>query len=110
MVIESGGLRACSRSARPNDRGEGRGTRGAVCEHRAALIYMLRQAAELEHGIMSQYLFAALALKQSTEEGLSETSLPLSRADGLCSTSAHRRCCTWRCYRSVRMRCATSCS
>ena len=35
-----------------------------VIEHREALIYMLCQAAELEHGIMCQYLFAAFSLKQ----------------------------------------------
>jgi CDGSH-type Zn-finger protein/truncated hemoglobin YjbI len=43
-----------------------------VIEHREALIYALCQAAELEHGIMCQYLFAAFSLKQSTEEGLTE--------------------------------------
>jgi hypothetical protein len=31
---------------------------------------MLCQAAELEHGIMCQYLFAAFSLKQSTDEGV----------------------------------------
>ncbi|WP_198347806.1 ferritin-like domain-containing protein [Nocardia terrae] len=41
-----------------------------VIEHREALIYMLCQAAELEHGIMCQYLFAAFSLKTSAEEGL----------------------------------------
>jgi CDGSH-type Zn-finger protein/truncated hemoglobin YjbI len=41
-----------------------------VVEHREALLYMLCEAAELEHGIMCQYLFAVLTLKQSTEEGL----------------------------------------
>jgi Ferritin-like len=44
-----------------------------VIEHREALIYILCQAAELEHGIMTQYLFAAFSLKQSTGEGLSDT-------------------------------------
>jgi len=39
-------------------------------EHREALIYMLCEAAELEHGIMCQYLFAAFSLKQSAAEGL----------------------------------------
>ena len=34
-----------------------------VIEHREALIYMLYEAAELEHGIMCQYLFAAFSLK-----------------------------------------------
>ena len=36
-----------------------------VIEHREALIYMLCQAAELEHGIMCQYLFAAFSLKDT---------------------------------------------
>src|SRR5436305_13403382 len=46
-----------------------------VIEHREALIYMLCEAAELEHGIMCQYLFAAFSLKQRTDEGLSEEEL-----------------------------------
>src|SRR5499427_6080725 len=46
-----------------------------VIEHREALIYMLCEAAELEHGIMSQYLFAAFSLRQSEEEGLSGAEL-----------------------------------
>jgi CDGSH-type Zn-finger protein/truncated hemoglobin YjbI len=46
-----------------------------VIEHREALIYMLCEAAELEHGIMCQYLFAAFSLKQSPGEGLSEAEL-----------------------------------
>jgi hypothetical protein len=41
-----------------------------VIEHRKALIYMLCEAAELEHGIMCQYLFAAFSLKQRADEGL----------------------------------------
>src|SRR5215467_15487452 len=46
-----------------------------VIEHREALIYMLCEAAEIEHAIMCQYLFAAFSLKQTAEEGLSETEL-----------------------------------
>ena len=46
-----------------------------VIEHREALIYMLCEAAELEHGIMCQYLFAAFSLKQSEQEGLSGAEL-----------------------------------
>jgi hypothetical protein len=46
-----------------------------VIEHREALIYMLCEAAELEHGIMCQYLFAAFSLKQSTDEGLTADEL-----------------------------------
>ena len=41
-----------------------------VIEHREALIYMLCEAAELEHGIMCQYLYAAFSLKESETEGL----------------------------------------
>src|SRR6266571_8905801 len=43
-----------------------------VIEHREALIYMLCEAAELEHGIMCQYLDAAFSLKQSEAEGLTK--------------------------------------
>jgi len=43
-----------------------------VIEHREALIYMLCEAAELEHGIMCQYLYAAFTLKQSEAEGLTK--------------------------------------
>ena len=44
-----------------------------VIEHREALIYMLCEAAELEHGIMCGYLYAAFSLKQSGAEGLSQS-------------------------------------
>jgi len=54
-----------------------------VIEHREALIYMLCEAAELEHGIMCQYLYAAFSLKQSTDEGLD--------ADGLALVQSWRR-------------------
>jgi CDGSH-type Zn-finger protein/truncated hemoglobin YjbI len=50
-----------------------------VIEHREALIYMLCEAAELEHGIMCQYLFAAFSLKQAADEGLGETELEAVR-------------------------------
>jgi CDGSH-type Zn-finger protein/truncated hemoglobin YjbI/ferredoxin len=50
-----------------------------VIEHREALIYMLCEAAELEHGIMCQYLFAAFSLKQGEQEGLSGTELDAVR-------------------------------
>jgi hypothetical protein len=43
-----------------------------VIEHREALIYMLCEAAELEHGIMCQYLYAAFSLKQSQDEDLTK--------------------------------------
>ncbi|HEY0717442.1 MAG TPA: ferritin-like protein, partial [Streptosporangiaceae bacterium] len=50
-----------------------------VIEHREALIYMLCEAAELEHGIMCQYLFAAFTLKQDEGEGLTEAELAAAR-------------------------------
>jgi hypothetical protein len=50
-----------------------------VIEHREALIYMLCEAAELEHGIMCQYLFAAFSLKQAEDEDLSGTELDAVR-------------------------------
>ncbi|HVM18704.1 MAG TPA: ferritin-like protein [Egibacteraceae bacterium] len=46
-----------------------------VIEHRDALIYMLSEAAELEHAIMCQYLFAAFSLKTDPDEGLDERRL-----------------------------------
>jgi hypothetical protein len=46
-----------------------------VIEHREALIYMLCEAAELEHGIMCQYLFAAFSLKQREDEGVTADAL-----------------------------------
>ncbi|HEX7949697.1 MAG TPA: ferritin-like protein [Candidatus Limnocylindrales bacterium] len=51
-------------------RGKGDG-QGTGLEHREALIYTLGKAAELEHLIMLQYLFAAFSLKQGVNEGLS---------------------------------------
>jgi CDGSH-type Zn-finger protein len=51
-----------------------------VIEHREALIYMLCEAAELEHGIMCQYLFAAFSLKQDPAEGLTEAELAAVRS------------------------------
>ena len=50
-----------------------------VIEHREALIYMLCEAAELEHGIMCQYLFAAFTLKQNEGEGLTGEELAAAR-------------------------------
>lgn len=44
-------------------------------ENRAQLIYLLTEAAELEHGIMCCYLFAAFSMKRSVEEGISEEQL-----------------------------------
>ena len=66
------------RAARRDDRVTRRASRPEapfVIEHREALIYMLCEAAELEHGIMCQYLFAAFSLKQREDEGLTAEEL-----------------------------------
>lgn len=42
---------------------------------REQLIYLLTEAAEIEHGLMCSYLYASWSLKQSTEEGLTEVQL-----------------------------------
>src|SRR4029078_12687154 len=44
-------------------------------EHREALVYTLGKAAELEHLVMLQYLFAAFSLKQSADQGLTPETL-----------------------------------
>lgn len=46
-----------------------------VIEHREALIYMICAAAELEHALMCEYLFAAFSLKETKDEGLTEEQL-----------------------------------
>lgn len=57
-----------------------RGTRATpeapfIIEHREALVYMLCLAAEIEHAIMCQYLYAAFSLKQARDEGLTQEQL-----------------------------------
>jgi hypothetical protein len=44
-------------------------------ENRSQLIYLLTEAAELEHSIMCCYLFAAFSLKNETREGVSDAQL-----------------------------------
>jgi hypothetical protein len=56
-------------------RGGAQGGGHIALEHREALIYTLGKAAELEHLIMLQYLFAAFSLKQATREGLTDEQL-----------------------------------
>jgi hypothetical protein len=50
-----------------------------VIEHREALIYMICEAAELEHGLMCEYLFAAFSLKDRVSQGPSEEQLAAIR-------------------------------
>jgi hypothetical protein len=49
--------------------------RAIVIEHRSPLVYMLCAAAELEHALMCEYLFAAFSLKRSVDEGLTREQL-----------------------------------
>lgn len=44
-------------------------------ENRSQLIYLLTEAAEIEHGVMCCYLFAAFSLKNSTDEGVTDAQL-----------------------------------
>jgi hypothetical protein len=46
-----------------------------VVEHREQLVFLLREAAELEHAIMCEYLFAAFTMKQRTDEGVTAEQL-----------------------------------
>ena len=48
-------------------------------ENRAQLIYLLTEAAELEHGVMCCYMFAAFSMKQSTSEGITEEQVAMIR-------------------------------
>ena len=48
-------------------------------ENRAQLIYLLTEAAELEHGIMCCYLFAAFSIKRDVKEGITENQLSIIR-------------------------------
>jgi Ferritin-like len=47
--------------------------------HREALISLLYQAAELEHGLSCAYLFAAFSLKDKADDGLPETAIEAVR-------------------------------
>jgi len=46
-----------------------------VIEHRKELTYLLSQAAELEHGVMCEYLYGAFSLKSAPGPGLSQDQL-----------------------------------
>ena len=48
-------------------------------ENRAQLIYLLTEAAELEHGTMCTYLFSAFSMKRDVKEGISDQQLPILR-------------------------------
>ncbi|HYD95217.1 MAG TPA: ferritin-like protein [Noviherbaspirillum sp.] len=53
-------------SATKVDRGQ------VLVNDREQLIYLLTEAAEIEHGLMCSYLYAAWSLKQGREEGLTD--------------------------------------
>ena len=46
-----------------------------VVEHREHLWWLLAEAAQLEQGIMCQYLYAAFSLKAGTDEGVTAEQL-----------------------------------
>ena len=48
-------------------------------ENRSQLIYLLTEAAELEHGIMCCYLFGAFSIKSDVKEGVTEEQLSIIR-------------------------------
>ena len=65
-----------------------------VIEDREELIFMLSEAAALEHMIMCEYLFAAFSLKREVSEGV--TALSSKRSNGgsaLFLSLLPRRCC-----------------
>jgi hypothetical protein len=51
------------------------GEQTIVVEHRKELTYLLCQAAELEHSLMAQYLFAAFSLRTEPGPGLTDAQL-----------------------------------
>ena len=51
-----------------------------MIDTREELIGALHQAAEIEHGLMIQYLFPALSLKKRDDEGISPRQLALTRS------------------------------
>src|SRR6266516_2454859 len=53
----------------------GMSERRLVVEHREHLWYLLAEAAQLEHMIMCQYLYAGFSLKQDPGEGLDPAQL-----------------------------------
>ena len=50
-----------------------------VLQHREALVYTLGKAAALEQLVMCQYLYAAFALKDRDDEGLTAEQLEATR-------------------------------
>jgi hypothetical protein len=49
--------------------------RPVTVNDREQLIYLLTEAAEIEHGLMCSYLYAAWSLKQSVDEGVTQAQL-----------------------------------
>ena len=63
-------------TARSHSAGHGRG----VIDTRQELIGALHEAAEIEHGLMIQYLFPALTMKKRLDEGITAPHLALLRS------------------------------
>jgi hypothetical protein len=49
-------------------------------ENRAQLIYLLTEAAEIEHNVLCCYLFAQFSMKDDTSEGLTASQLETVRS------------------------------
>ena len=66
-----------------------------VVERRKELTYLLCQAAELEHAVMCEYLFAAFSLKSTAGPGLRDDQLGAVEGwRGVLFAIAKRKCCT----------------
>lgn len=61
-----------------------------MIDSREELIYALQEAAELEHGLMFQYLFSGLTMKKRLDEGITGSQQELVRKwEGKILTVAH---------------------
>ena len=69
-----------------------------IIENRKTLTYLLCEAAELEHGLMCEYLYAAFSLKTEPDETLPSRTPRGGGTLALGASSAWppRRCCTGR--------------
>ena len=67
---EPGAAAGCERGYPPDDRRAAAARAMNPATHRAQLVGLLAEAAEIEHCLMCTYLYAAFSLKQSADEGL----------------------------------------
>jgi hypothetical protein len=68
-----------------------------VVAHREQLWWLLAEAAQLEHMIMCEYLYAEFSLKDGSGDGLAAGQAEaVGRWRKTLREIAVRRCCTWR--------------